>query len=67
MKNIVGGYRIMTGLTQKEMADHLSISETTYRNKEKKRIPFKDYEMELILEKVREYRPDTEIKDIFFN
>lgn len=64
--NVIAGYRKMIGLTQKEMATHLNISELTYRNKEKGRIPFKDFEMLKFYELLKSVKPDAGIEDIFF-
>lgn len=64
--NMIVGYRKMIGLTQKEMAKYLDISELTYRNKEKGRIPFKDFEMLKFLELLKPIKPDIRIEEIFF-
>jgi len=56
----------MIGLTQKEMAKELSVSEGTYRNKEKGKSSFKDNEMEIFLKLVRREFPSVTIDDIFF-
>lgn len=67
MKYKVAGYRKMLGLTQAEMAEKINVSETTYRNKEKGRIPFKDYEMEIIHQLLKPVNRDISISDIFFD
>jgi len=60
------GYRSMLGYNQKEMGKKLEMSEVTYRNKEKGRIPFKDYEMEEFYKLIKEELDyDIEISDIF--
>jgi DNA-binding XRE family transcriptional regulator len=64
--NRIIGYRNMIGLTQKEMAKELSVSEGTYRNKEKGKSSFKDNEMEIFLKLVRREFPSVTIDDIFF-
>lgn len=64
--NIVAGYRKMIGMTQAEMAKQLNISEVTYRNKEKGKIPFKDFEMEIFYKLLKQIKPSTNITDIFF-
>lgn len=63
--NVVAGYRNMIG-TQKQMAEHLNISEVTYRNKEKGKIPFKDYEMIKFCELLKETNQEISIEKIFF-
>lgn len=63
---IVAGYRKMLDLTQAEMAEKLNISEVTYRNKEKGKIPFKDFEMEIFHKLLKQIKPSISITDIFF-
>lgn len=63
---IIAGYRKMTGLTQKEMAKKLNISEGTYRNKENGKSSFKDEEMKSFHEAVKITNPSITIDDIFF-
>lgn len=65
--NRVAGYRKMLGLTQKEVAKSLDITEATYRNKEKGRTSFKDYEMNLFVRLIKSKDPNIKIEDIFFN
>ena len=64
--NKIVGYRKMTGLTQKEMAKKLSISEGTYRNKEKGKVSFKDGEMKVFFDLVHKEIRTVTINDIFF-
>lgn len=64
--NRIVGYRKMTGLTQKEMAKKLSISEGTYRNKEKGKVSFKDREMKIFFDLVHKVIPSVATNDIFF-
>lgn len=64
--NVVAGYRKMIGMTQAEMAKQLKISEVTYRNKEKGKIPFKDFEMEIFYQLLKQVKPTVSIIDIFF-
>lgn len=64
--NVVAGYRKMIGMTQAEMANQLNISEVTYRNKEKGKIPFKDFEMEIFYKLLKRIKPSVNITDIFF-
>lgn len=63
---IIAGYRKMIGMTQAEMAKQLNISELTYRNKEKGKIPFKDFEMEIFYMLLKQIKPSVSITDIFF-
>lgn len=63
---IIAGYRKMTGLTQREMAKRLSISEGTYRNKEKGKASFKDGEMKVFYELVKKTNPSVTFQEIFF-
>ena len=55
------GYRVMLGLTQKNMADKLGISLQSYNNKETGKTPFTDRERLIIREQVREIKPDITI------
>ncbi|TYR78435.1 helix-turn-helix domain-containing protein [Priestia megaterium] len=64
--NRIVGYRKMIGLTQKEMAKRLNISEGTYRNKEKGKVSFKDGEMKIFFDLVHKELPVVTINDIFF-
>jgi len=66
MNRIVAGYRKITGLTQRGIAKELNISEGTYRNKEKRKVSFKDSEMRIFFELVRKEIPSVTIDDIFF-
>lgn len=66
MNNIISGYRKMSGLSQKEMAKQLQVSEGTYRNKEKGNSFFKTNEMEAFWKLVYEKNPNVSIEDIFF-
>jgi len=63
---IIAGYRKMTGLSQKDMAKKLNISEGTYRNKEKGKASFKDNEMKVFYELVRKNNPTVTFQEIFF-
>jgi DNA-binding XRE family transcriptional regulator len=64
--NRIVGYRKMIGLTQKEMAKKLGISEGTYRNKEKGKVSFKDGEIRIFFDLVHKVIPEVTINDIFF-
>lgn len=66
MTNHVVAYRKMLGMTQKEMAKELDISEGTYRNKEKGRASFKDTEMHAFYNLIIEIKPEISIDEIFF-
>ncbi|MDN2948386.1 helix-turn-helix transcriptional regulator [Streptococcus suis] len=60
------GYRVMLGLTQKNMADKLDISLQSYNNKETGKTPFKDKEKKVIKTIVAEVKPDITIDELFF-
>lgn len=60
-------YRRFCGYRQKELAELLEVSELTYRNKEKGRVPFKDYEIERIVELFHKDGIHLDIADIFFS
>ncbi|HEM4672011.1 TPA: transcriptional regulator [Streptococcus suis] len=60
------GYRIMLGLTQKNMADKLDISLQSYNNKETGKTPFKDKEKKAIKTIVAEVEPGITIDELFF-
>lgn len=64
---LIAGYRKMTGLTQAEMAKELGVSEGTYRNKENGKARFKDNEMKIFYELVKEINPSVNVSAIFFN
>ncbi|WP_112181646.1 helix-turn-helix transcriptional regulator [Paraliobacillus zengyii] len=66
MNNIVAGYRKMAGLTQKEMAQELNVSEGTYRNKEKGNSFFKQNEIDKFYNLVKKTNSKITIDDIFF-
>ena len=66
MSNIIAGYRKMTGLTQKQMAKELNITEGTYRNKEKGYSSFKDEEMKVFYELVKKKNRYVTFQEIFF-
>ncbi|HEM4990629.1 TPA: transcriptional regulator [Streptococcus suis] len=61
------GYRVMLGLTQKNMADKLDISLQSYNNKETGKTPFNDRERLIIREQVREIKPDITIDELFYS
>lgn len=56
----------MAGLTQREMAKELNISEGTYRNKEKGISFFKQNEIDKFYKLVKKVNPEITVEDIFF-
>lgn len=65
--NKVAGYRVMLGLTQKEMADELNISRQAYSEKERGNIPFKDSEKIILKDKISKTNQGITIDEIFFS
>lgn len=65
-KTRVKGYRVMLGLTQKEMADVLGLSAQSYYLKENGRVKFTYDEMRVFRDMVQTIMPDVTIDDIFF-
>ncbi|HEL2298224.1 TPA: transcriptional regulator [Streptococcus suis] len=61
------GYRVMLGLTQKNMADKLDISLQSYNNKETGKTPFNDKEKKVIKTIVAEVKPDITIDELFYS
>ncbi|HFI0327342.1 TPA: helix-turn-helix transcriptional regulator [Streptococcus suis] len=61
------GYRVMLGLTQKNMASKLDISLQSYNNKETGKTPFNDHERLIIRDLVREIKPDITIDELFYS
>lgn len=64
--NRISGYRNMIGLTQEEMAKKLGITEGTYRRKEKGLSRFKDTEIIIFYNLIRERDSNVKLEDIFF-
>lgn len=64
--NKVKGYRNMLGLSQKDMADKLSISINAYRNKENGKVEFRDNEKIIIKEMILPIFPQVTLEEIFF-
>lgn len=60
------GYRVMLGLTQRQMADKLNISLQSYNNKETKKTPFNDKERLAIKSMVSVIKPDITIDELFY-
>ncbi len=67
MSNVISGYRMISGLTQREMAKILDIEEVTYRLKEKGKSEFKRSEMIAFTKEVKKMLPKITVQDIFFN
>jgi prophage ps3 protein 14, transcriptional regulator len=67
MINKVKGYRNMINLSQKEMAELLGISFTSYCHKEQGKRDFKDNEKIFFLEIVKKSVPNITIEEIFFS
>jgi|UPI00065F73EB prophage ps3 protein 14, transcriptional regulator len=67
MINKVKGYRNMINLSQKEMAELLGISFTSYCHKEQGKRDFKDNEKIIFLEIVKKSVPNITIEEIFFS
>lgn len=65
-KTRVKGYRVMLGLTQKEMADVLGISTQSYYLKETGQVRFTHDEMRVFRDKLRGILPEVTVDDIFF-
>lgn len=65
-KTRVKGYRVMLGLTQREMADILGLSTQSYYLKENGRVKFTYDEMRVFRDRVQTIMPDVTIDDIFF-
>ncbi|MDZ5560942.1 helix-turn-helix transcriptional regulator [Enterococcus cecorum] len=65
-KTRVKGYRVMLGLTQKEMAAVLGLSVQSYYLKENGRVKFTYDEMRVFRDRVQTIMPDVTIDDIFF-
>ncbi|HEM6284971.1 TPA: transcriptional regulator [Streptococcus suis] len=61
------GYRVMLGMTQKNMADKLEISLQSYNNKETGKTSFTDRERLIIREQVKEIKPDITIDELFYS
>ena len=64
--NKVRGYRVMLGLTQKEMAIKLDCSVSSYQSKERGNVDFKDVEKLKFLSLVKRVDNSVRLEDIFF-
>ena len=60
-------YRKILGLTQKEMAQKIGMSEQSYWNKENGRRDFNDREKQIVRDVFKQFFPDITVDDIFFN
>ncbi|WP_334116584.1 helix-turn-helix transcriptional regulator [Streptococcus parasuis] len=60
------GYRVMLGLTQKELSDKLGISLQSYNNKETGKNAFNDRERLAIRDMVKKVKPDITIDELFY-
>ena len=65
--NKVRGYRNMIGFSQKQMAEVLNISETSYRLKENGERPFTQNEMIAFLNAVQRVDKKITLDNIFLN
>lgn len=64
--NLIAGYRVMIGMSQKEIANHLKISPQSYSNKERGYRPFNDKEKSLMKELFQKVDSKLTIDDLFF-
>ena len=60
------GYRVMLGLTQKELSDKLGISLQSYNNKETGKNAFNDRERLAIRDMVKQVKSDITIDELFY-
>lgn len=65
MNDKIAGFRRICGLTQAQMAEKLSISVTTYRNKESGKTKFTSEEMKIFTDLVKTII-NVEMESIFF-
>lgn len=66
MKDIIAGYRRITGMKQVDFANLFGISRQAYWNKENGRTPFTDREKMLFRNEVKKVIPEIKTEDIFF-
>lgn len=62
----IKGFRVMLGLTQKDMAKKLDLSIKAYFNKENGVNEFTVAESRKIFEMIKQFQPDVKYEDIFF-
>jgi len=67
MKDVIAGYRRMTGMRQADIAKKMNISRQSYWNKETGRTPFTDKEKMIFVAEVSKVVPGVSVIDIFFN
>lgn len=63
----IAGYRVMLGLTQKQLSEILKISRQAYSEKERGNIPFKDNEKRILKDLLKKEIPTITIDELFFN
>lgn len=66
-KNIIAGYRVYLGMTQKDVADYLNISRQSYSNKERGYRRFNDQEKIMLRKLFQEVDETLTIDKIFFD
>ena len=66
MPNKLKGYRVMAGLTQKDMAEALGITSSAYNQKENGMININIDESKKLYEFIKGKLPDVKFEDIFF-
>ena len=64
--NKVAGYRVMMGLSQKEIGEKMGMTGAAYSNKELGKRAFNDTEKKKFKEILNEYIPGITIDEIFF-
>lgn len=62
----IAGYRVMMNMTQKDIADYLSISRQAYSEKERGNIPFNDREKQLLKRLFITIDSNISIDSLFF-
>lgn len=66
-KDVVKGYRILTGHTQQDLADIFGITKQAVSQKERGITRFSEKEMIIFRDLVRQVIPNATIDDIFFS
>lgn len=64
--NKVKGYRVMLGLTQKQLSEKLGCTTQSVSSKENGKTPFNDREKIVILKLVKTIKPTATIDELFF-
>lgn len=62
----IAGYRVMMNMTQKDVADYLSISRQAYSEKERGNVPFNDCEKQLLKKLFVAVDSNVSIDSLFF-